>query len=70
MSDESTRNLVYRFWNLTVSQRRDIALNLGLINRDELKVPEPERYGRALLRAGERGLLDQVAREIAQRERS
>jgi hypothetical protein len=33
-------------------------------------LPEPERYGRALLRAGERGLLDQVAREIAQRERS
>lgn len=70
MSDESTRNLVFRFWKLTVSQRRDIALGLGLIDREELKLPEPERYGRALLRAGERGLLDEVAREVAQRERS
>ena len=70
MSDEGTRNLVFRFWNLTTSQRREIALKLDLIDRDELKLPEPERYGRALLRAGERSVLDQVAREVAQRERS
>jgi len=61
---------VFRFWNLTTSQRREIALKLDLIDRDELKLPEPERYGRALLRAGERSVLDQVAREVAQRERS
>lgn len=70
MSDEGTRNLVFRFWNLTISQRREIALALNLIDRDELQLPEPERYGRALLRAGERGLLDQVAHEVARRERS
>ena len=69
MSDESTRNLVFRFWKLTISQRREVALGLGLIDRAELALPEPERYGRALLRAGQRGLLDQVAREIAQREK-
>jgi hypothetical protein len=68
MSDESTRNLVFRFWKLTVSQRREIALDLGLIDRAELALPEPERYGRALLRAGQRRLLDQVAREVARRE--
>lgn len=68
MSDESTRDLVFRFWQLTVSQRREIALALGLISQDELRLPEPERYGRALLRAGERGQLEQVAREVAQRE--
>lgn len=68
MSDENTRNLVFRFWNLTVSERRDICLGLGLINRDELKLPEPERYGRALLRAAERNLLQQLALEVAQRE--
>lgn len=70
MSDEGTRNLVFRFWNLTTSQRRDLALKLALIDRKELKLPEPERYGRALIRAGERGVLDQVAREVASRERS
>ena len=68
MGDEDTRNLVFRFWGLTVSQRREIALLLGLIDEKELELPEPERYGRALLRAGERNMLDQVAHEVAQRE--
>ena len=68
MSDEGTRNLVFRFWSLTVSQRREIALLLGLIDETELELPEPERYGRALLRASERGVLDQVAHEVVQRE--
>lgn len=69
MSDESTRNLVFRFWNLTISQRRDIALRLGLIEEAELSLQEPERYGRALRRARERGLIDNLAREVAERER-
>jgi hypothetical protein len=68
MSDESTRNLVFRLWNLTVSQRREIALRLELITEDELQVAEPERYGRALLRAGNRGQLDALAREVAHME--
>ena len=68
MSDEGTRNLVLRFWNLTGSQRREIALRLGLIDPSELRLPEPERYGRALRRAGERGLLDRVAQEVKQME--
>ena len=68
MSDEITRNLIFRFWNLTVSQRREITLRLGLIDEDELRLPEPERYGRALLRAGERGQLDALAREVTQLE--
>lgn len=69
MSEESTRNLVFRFWNLTISQRREIALRLGLIEAAELSLQEPERYGRALLRARERGLIDKLAREVAELER-
>lgn len=68
MSNEDTRNLVFRFWNLTISQRREITLALGLIDEEELRLPEPERYGRALLRGGERGLLDALAREITRLE--
>ena len=47
MGHYDTRNLVFRFWGLTVSQRREITLNLGLIQTEELQLPEPERYGRA-----------------------
>jgi predicted MPP superfamily phosphohydrolase len=68
MGNPSTRNLVFRFWNLTSSQRRDIAVTMGLIRQDELQLPEPERYGRALIRAGERGQLEELAREVARRE--
>ena len=68
MGDTSTRNLVFRFWNLTSSQRREITLRLGLISQDEIHLPEPERYGRGLLRAGERQKLNELAHEIAQKE--
>lgn len=68
MSEEHTRNLIFRFWKLTGSQRREIALGLGLIEEKDLVIPEPERYGRALLVARERGQLEQVAYEIAKRE--
>ncbi len=64
MGDERTRNLVFRFWKLSSSERRDITQRLGLLDEADMALPEPERYGRALLRAGERGLLDRVADEI------
>nr|VFJ73585.1 MAG: 3',5'-cyclic AMP phosphodiesterase CpdA [Candidatus Kentron sp. FW] len=72
MSNASTRKLVFRFWELRVSQRREIARKLELITEDELSLPgsESERYGRALMRAAERGLLDQVAGEIEKREKN
>jgi hypothetical protein len=69
MSDERTRYLVLRFWALASSERREIAMELGLLEDEEIRLPEPERYGRALGRAGERGLLDRVADEIEKREK-
>ena len=68
MSTTDTRNLVFRFWGLTVSQRREIAQCLQLITDDELSLPESQRYWRALHRASERGILEQVAEAVAQRE--
>ncbi len=69
MIDERTRNLVLRFWELASSERREIAVALGLLEDEEIRLPEPERYGRALMRAGERGLLNSVANEIEKREK-
>ncbi|TCQ14084.1 metallophosphoesterase [Rhizobium sp. PP-CC-3G-465] len=70
MGDPSTRNLIFRFWSLTASARREITLKLGLITKDELTVPEPERYGRALIRAGERDQVSELGAEVAKRERT
>jgi hypothetical protein len=69
MSDESTRNLVWRFWQLSISARREIAEELTLLEDGEMSLPEPERYGRALIRASERGELEKLAQLVAKRER-
>ena len=68
MGAEVTRNLVFRFWKLTMSQRREIASRFDLLNDDERLLPEPERYSRALITAGKRGLLSDIAREVARLE--
>lgn len=68
MGEEDTRDLLYRFWNLTSSQRRDIVTLLGLLKEGEMKLPEPERYGRALIRAAELQIMDKVATEVAKLE--
>ena len=68
MGNADTRNLVFRFWNLTSSQRREIMLRLQLISPEEIRLPEPERYGRGLIRAGERKKLLDLAREVERKE--
>lgn len=68
MGEENTRDLLYRFWNLSSSQRREIAISFGLLKDGEIKLPEPERYGRALIRAAEMQIMDKVAAEVAKLE--
>jgi hypothetical protein len=69
MGEERARNIVLRFWGLTMSDRREISQKLNLLEPDEMNLPQAERYGRALLRAGQRSLLDELAREIEKREK-
>ncbi|MFY3137152.1 metallophosphoesterase [Achromobacter xylosoxidans] len=69
MGDANTRHLVDRFWDLDASDRREIALELALISDEEIGLPEPQRYGIALIRASERGLLDLLEQLINARER-
>jgi predicted phosphodiesterase len=69
MGEERARNIVLRFWDLTMSDRREISQKLHLLEPDEMNLPQPERYGRALLRAGQRKQLDELAVEIEKREK-
>lgn len=64
MQGPSMRNLIYRFWDLSIGERREIALKLGLITEADLEVPEPERYKKAFKEAASRGLLAELATEI------
>jgi hypothetical protein len=68
MGEENTRDLLYRFWNLSSSQRREIAATFGLLSDGEMKLPEPERYGRALIRAAQLQIMDKIAAEVAKLE--
>lgn len=68
MSQSSNRNLIYRFWKLAVSQRRDLINHFNLLEPGEERLLEPERYGRALLRARDKGLLEDIGREIERLE--
>jgi hypothetical protein len=69
MSEDRARSIVLRFWNLDMSDRREISRKLKLIEPGEANLPLAERFGRALLRAGERHQLDELDREIEKKEK-
>jgi hypothetical protein len=67
--EPSTDNLVFRFWQLSTSQMRDIALELGLITNEDLKLPPHERYYKALETSRKKGLLIELAKSIEKCEK-
>lgn len=68
VTEPSTDNLIFRFWQLSGSQMRDIALELGLITKADLQVPPHERYHNALNVAKQKGLLVELAKQIEKHE--
>ena len=70
VTEPSTENLIFRFWQLSGSQMRDIALELGLITKADLQVPPHERYHNALNVAKQKGLLAELARRIEKHEKN
>jgi predicted phosphodiesterase len=69
MSNTSTRNLIRRFWGLTVSQRLEITSEMRLIEAEERALPELRRYTDIFKRAIERNVLDQFVLEVEKREK-
>ncbi|PHV10315.1 metallophosphoesterase [Chitinimonas sp. BJB300] len=68
VTEPSTDNLIFRFWQLSSSQMRDIALELGLMTKDDMQVPPHERYRNALNVAKQKGLLIELAKLIEKNE--
>ncbi len=68
MDADKTRDLVRRFFALSGSQRREIVFGLDLLEEQEMALPEPQRYDRALRRASERGILGEVAERVKRLE--
>jgi hypothetical protein len=55
MESISMRDLVFKFWSLSPSQRRKTMQDMGLLEGDDDKLPETVRYRLAFDRARERG---------------
>lgn len=64
MSSPSTKDLVFRFFILDDSQKRDLLLKLELITENDLKHSDEDLYNGALRLAAKRGKLEDLAREI------
>lgn len=68
VSEPSTDDLIFRFWQLRVDVMRDIAFDLGLITEADLDVPPHRRYFKAMEVAKQNGLLVELARQIEKHE--
>ena len=67
----SRRELVNRFFRLSTSQKSEILGSLDLLDEPtDRRLPDFERFRRALLRANEQGLLERIAELIAQSARN
>jgi predicted phosphodiesterase len=64
MSSPSTKDLVFRFFNLDDSQKRDLLVKLALITENDLKLSGEAIYNGALRLAAQRGQLEELAHEV------
>jgi hypothetical protein len=64
------RAIVFRFFKLTLSKKNEIVGNLRLSDENDSRLPDVERFKRALLRARDRGQLDAVREFIENLEGS
>lgn len=67
--DTAARDVMKKFFKLTLSRRNQILGKLDLIDEAESKLPDFERHRRALVRAREMGLFLKLDEEIDTREK-
>ncbi len=61
---DTLRNISIRFFRLSLSQKSAIAGKLSLLEDDDTGQPDFERFRRVLIRARDRGLVEDLDREI------
>ena len=63
MSGPDTRDLIYRFWKLRRSKRKELMVTLGVLDADERITDEPTQYRTAMVLLAQQGRLTEL--EIA-----
>jgi GTPase-associated adaptor domain len=62
---KTLRDINVRFFKLTLSQKSEIAGRLGLLEDEDVNLPDYERFRQVFLRARERGLVQELDRAIS-----
>ncbi|MCK4585840.1 MAG: hypothetical protein KAU29_00755 [Gammaproteobacteria bacterium] len=65
---DTLRDISVRFFKLTLSQKSAIAGKLNLLEDKDMNKPDFERFRQALIRARERGQIEELEREIKVKE--
>jgi len=66
---DSLRDLGLRFYHLSFSKKFEIAGSLELLEDDDMRLPDFERFRRVLIRASERGILREFDDAVTAAER-
>ncbi|KKW51721.1 hypothetical protein XB02_04705 [Pantoea ananatis] len=66
---DSIRDLGLRFYHLSFSKKFEIAGSLELLEDDDMRLPDYERFRRVLIRASERGILREFDDAVTAAER-
>ena len=61
---KTLRDINIRFFKLTFSQKSEVAGRLGLLEDEDVNLPDFERFRRVFVRARERDLVEALDREI------
>jgi hypothetical protein len=64
----TSRELVNRFFRLSVSKKSEISGSLNLLELADQALPDFERYKRAIARANDRGVLEALEQSIIKAE--
>jgi hypothetical protein len=61
---DTLRDISVRFFRLSLSKKSLVAGKLGLLEDEDVNQPDFERFRRVFLRARERGLIEQLDKEV------
>ncbi len=65
---DTLRDVGLRFYRLSFSKKSEIAGRLGLLEEEDVRQPDFERFRRVFIRAHQRGRLDELAAAVRSAE--
>jgi hypothetical protein len=64
------RTVIFRFFRLSLSKKNEVVGHMRLADDDDSRLPDVERFKRALVRAREQNRMDELEQQIDAQEKS